>query len=73
MNVLLSVLLLDQQVTAFVEQIVEDESQMEGLPPSCLRVMVWEVHRETSYSALYPHNWSAMHNLENVNPFSLHL
>ncbi|KAK4770050.1 hypothetical protein SAY87_030582 [Trapa incisa] len=61
------------QVTAFVEQLVEDESQMEGLPPSCLRVMVWEVHRETTFGALYAQNLSATNNLLNINSLRLHL
>ncbi|KAK4745530.1 hypothetical protein SAY87_011842 [Trapa incisa] len=57
------------QVTAFVEQLVEDESQMEGLPSSCLRVMAWEVHREDTSTALYAQYLSATNNLDHINPF----
>ncbi|XP_068647681.1 probable beta-1,4-xylosyltransferase IRX9H [Aristolochia californica] len=34
------------QGTSFIEQIVEDESQMEGLPHNCSRVMVWHFQVE---------------------------
>nr|GMD42687.1 probable beta-1,4-xylosyltransferase IRX9H [Ipomoea batatas] len=34
------------QATAFIEQIVEDESQMEGIPMNCSRIMVWQFDTE---------------------------
>lgn len=30
------------QVSTFIEQVVEDESQMEGFPVHCSRIMVWQ-------------------------------
>ncbi|XP_031404983.1 probable beta-1,4-xylosyltransferase IRX9H isoform X1 [Punica granatum] len=58
------------QVTAFVEQIVEDESQMEGLPPGCSRVMVWEIRQGNSHSSLYPKSWLMKNNLDNIGRLS---
>ncbi|XP_016446774.2 putative beta-1,4-xylosyltransferase IRX9H [Nicotiana tabacum] len=34
------------QVSAFIEQVVEDESQMEGFPTHCSRIMVWQFNTE---------------------------
>ncbi|KAI3907169.1 hypothetical protein MKW92_010398 [Papaver armeniacum] len=45
----------DFQVSAFVEQLVEDESQMECLV-DCSKVMVWHLALEASHP-LYPHRW----------------
>ncbi|XWS26329.1 hypothetical protein CRYUN_Cryun26dG0022800 [Craigia yunnanensis] len=41
------------QASSFVEQAVEDESQMEGLLPDCSRIMVWKLNVESSNS-FYP-------------------
>ncbi|KAK6915179.1 Glycosyl transferase, family 43 [Dillenia turbinata] len=38
------------QASSFIEQVVEDESQMEGIPHNCNRVMVWHLHLESSHS-----------------------
>ncbi|PHU09521.1 putative glucuronosyltransferase [Capsicum chinense] len=43
------------QVSTFIEQMVEDESQMEGLPMNCSRIMVWQFNTEIFYP--YPHEW----------------
>ncbi|XP_027356401.1 probable beta-1,4-xylosyltransferase IRX9H [Abrus precatorius] len=43
-------------VSSLIEQVVEDESQMEGLMENCSRVMVWHVDLESSYS-FYPQKW----------------
>lgn len=43
------------QVSTFIEQMVEDESQMEGLPMNCSRIMVWQFNMEILYP--YPHEW----------------
>ncbi|XP_059275248.1 probable beta-1,4-xylosyltransferase IRX9H isoform X2 [Lycium ferocissimum] len=43
------------QVSTFIEQVVEDESQMEGLPMNCSRIMVWQFNTEILYP--YPHEW----------------
>ncbi|XP_057822504.2 probable beta-1,4-xylosyltransferase IRX9H [Cryptomeria japonica] len=45
------------QETQFVEQVVEDESQMEGLADGCSKIMVWNLHLEASGLA-YPSGWS---------------
>ncbi|XP_022976319.1 probable beta-1,4-xylosyltransferase IRX9H [Cucurbita maxima] len=44
------------QASDFIEQIVEDESQMEGLLEDCSRIMVWNINFKPS-SAVYPHKW----------------
>lgn len=44
------------QASTLIEQIVEDESQMEGLMNNCSRVMVWHIDLESSHS-FYPQKW----------------
>ncbi|KAH9799559.1 putative beta-1,4-xylosyltransferase IRX9H [Citrus sinensis] len=44
------------QASTFVEQIVEDESQMEGLLEECSRIMAWLLPLESS-NAFYPQKW----------------
>ncbi|KAJ7533527.1 hypothetical protein O6H91_13G053800 [Diphasiastrum complanatum] len=51
------------QETTFIEQLVEDESQMEGLPSGCSKVMVWHLHLEAQGS-IYPSGWTLERNLE---------
>ncbi|KAH0464199.1 hypothetical protein IEQ34_006985 [Dendrobium chrysotoxum] len=51
----------------FVEQLVEDESQMEGLADNCSRILVWHLHFEAN-ELLYPNGWSIQRNLEAVIP-----
>lgn len=46
-----------------IEQVVEDESQMEGLMNNCSSVMVWHIDIESSYSS-YPQKWTAKNNLD---------
>lgn len=46
-----------------IEQVVEDESQMEGLMNDCSRVMVWRIDLEPSHS-FYPRKWIAENNLD---------
>ncbi|XP_009603737.1 probable beta-1,4-xylosyltransferase IRX9H [Nicotiana tomentosiformis] len=43
------------QVSSFIEQVVEDESQMECFPTHCSRIMVWQFDTELLYP--YPHEW----------------
>ncbi|CAN4120228.1 unnamed protein product [Withania somnifera] len=45
------------QVSTFIEQVVEDESQMEGFPMPCSRIMVWQFNKELLYP--YPREWWA--------------
>ncbi|XP_077210896.1 putative beta-1,4-xylosyltransferase IRX9H isoform X2 [Tasmannia lanceolata] len=55
------------QASTFIEQVVEDESQMEGLPMDCSRIMVWHLHLEAPQLS-YPQGWSMQKNLDIVAP-----
>lgn len=55
------------QETTFIEQIVEDESQMEGIPPNCYRIMNWHLHLEAR-ELIYPKGWMLQKNLDVVLP-----
>ncbi|GAV88691.1 Glyco_transf_43 domain-containing protein [Cephalotus follicularis] len=57
------------QVSTFIEQVVEDESQMEGLLQDCSRILVWHLHLESSYS-FYPNKWFMKNNLDVVAPLA---
>lgn len=46
------------QETTFIEQLVPDESHMEGRPPGCLKVMVWHLHLEAPKGFAYPSGWT---------------
>ncbi|XP_044471207.1 probable beta-1,4-xylosyltransferase IRX9H [Mangifera indica] len=53
------------QASTFIEQIVEDESQMEGLLENCSRIMVWLPPSESSIS-FYPQKWFLKNNLDAI-------
>ncbi|URE04091.1 PGAM [Musa troglodytarum] len=53
------------QETTFIEQIVEDESQMEGLPNDCSRIMNWHLHLEGG-DLVYPEGWQLSGNLDAI-------
>ncbi|KAL1546828.1 Pglcat2p [Salvia divinorum] len=55
------------QETTFIEQIVENESQMEGIPLGCNRIMNWHLHLEARGLA-YPKGWVLPKNLDVVMP-----
>nr|XP_010908069.1 probable beta-1,4-xylosyltransferase IRX9H [Elaeis guineensis]XP_029117498.1 probable beta-1,4-xylosyltransferase IRX9H [Elaeis guineensis] len=55
------------QETTFIEQIIEDESQMEGLPNNCSRIMNWHLHLEAR-NLVYPKGWQVSRNLDVVIP-----
>ncbi|XVE71036.1 hypothetical protein DITRI_Ditri10aG0117800 [Diplodiscus trichospermus] len=57
------------QASSFIEQLVEDESQMEGLLQDCSKIMVWELNVE-SYNSFYPQKWSMMNNLDVIAPLA---
>lgn len=57
------------QMSTFIEQIVEDEGQMEGLPVDCSKVMVWQLHVESSCT--YPQGWYMKNNLDVIAPLAL--
>lgn len=50
-------------VSAFIEQIVEDESRMEGVLGNCLSIMVWSLPLE-SCSSVYPQQWVISRSME---------
>uniref|UniRef100_A0ACD5YUJ4 Uncharacterized protein n=2 Tax=Avena sativa TaxID=4498 RepID=A0ACD5YUJ4_AVESA len=55
------------QGTTFVEQLVEDESQMEGIPADCSQIMNWHVPFG-SESLVYPKGWRVATNLDVLIP-----
>ncbi|KAK5773151.1 probable beta-1,4-xylosyltransferase IRX9H [Gossypium arboreum] len=57
------------QVSSFIEQVVEDESRMEGLPLDYSRIMVWELSIESSNS-FYPQKWSVKNYLDVIAPLA---
>lgn len=59
------------QDTKFIEQLVADESQMEGLANGCSKIMVWNLHLEASMIT-YPSRWIIENNLEAIVPLKKH-
>lgn len=59
------------QVSTFIEQVVEDESQMEGLMDNCTRIMVWHIGLESANS-FYPQKWIIKNNLDVIVPLTSH-
>uniref|UniRef100_A0A7N0UX27 Glycosyltransferases n=2 Tax=Kalanchoe fedtschenkoi TaxID=63787 RepID=A0A7N0UX27_KALFE len=55
------------QETTFIEQLVEDESQMEGILPGCATIMNWHLHLE-SFKQRYPKGWFLQKDLSAVLP-----
>ncbi|KAF8647612.1 hypothetical protein HU200_065244 [Digitaria exilis] len=55
------------QGTTFVEQLVEDESQMEGIPADCSHIMNWHVPFGSENLA-YPKGWRVATNLDVIIP-----
>lgn len=51
------------QETTFIEQLVAEESQMEGIPNGCGNIMNWHLHLDAC-GVLYPRGWSLHRNLE---------
>ncbi|KAL3505003.1 hypothetical protein ACH5RR_034844 [Cinchona calisaya] len=51
------------QRTAFIEQVVEDESQMEGIPNSCSRIMNWHLNLE-AHELFNAKTWLLQKNLD---------
>lgn len=56
---------IGMQETTFIEQLVEDESEMEAVPPGCNKILNWHLHLE-SKKLPYPKGWELLENL-NVN------
>ncbi|GMI88501.1 IRREGULAR XYLEM 9-LIKE, IRREGULAR XYLEM 9 Homolog [Hibiscus trionum] len=59
----------DFQSSSIIDRVVEDESQMEGLPLDCSRIMVWELNIETSNS-FHPQRWLMKNNLDIIAPLA---
>ncbi|KAK4558907.1 hypothetical protein RGQ29_008245 [Quercus rubra] len=57
------------QVSTFIEQLVEDESQMEALLQDCSRIMVWNNYLGSSNS-FYPSTWLMKNNLDVILPLT---
>ncbi|KAL5700074.1 Pglcat2p [Ranunculus cassubicifolius] len=55
------------QETTFIEQLVEDEGQMEGVPYDCLKVMNWHLHLDAR-NFYYPRGWLLQKNLDVTVP-----
>ncbi|KAL2340052.1 hypothetical protein Fmac_007992 [Flemingia macrophylla] len=55
------------QETTFIEQLVEDESQMEGSPASCSKILNWHLHLN-AHNIAYPKGWVLQKNLDAVIP-----
>ncbi|XP_074286967.1 putative beta-1,4-xylosyltransferase IRX9H [Silene latifolia] len=53
------------QETTFIEQVVEEESQMEGIPDSCGKIMNWHLHLDTR-GVEYPRGWILQKNLDAI-------
>ncbi|CAN7127406.1 unnamed protein product [Brassica rapa subsp. narinosa] len=54
-----------QQETTFIEQVVADESDMEGVPSACSRILNWHLHLD-ALDVPYPQGWVMQKNLEAV-------
>ncbi|CAL4974772.1 unnamed protein product [Urochloa decumbens] len=57
------------QESRFIEKLVEDETQMEGLADNCTRVMVWNFDLEPP-QLNYPTGWLLRRNLDAVVPIT---
>ncbi|CAN6456567.1 unnamed protein product [Victoria cruziana] len=55
------------QESSFIEQVVEDESQMEGVPDGCSRIMAWNLHLEAP-ELPFPRGWFMRKYLDMVSP-----
>ncbi|XP_027355531.1 probable beta-1,4-xylosyltransferase IRX9H isoform X2 [Abrus precatorius] len=55
------------QETTFIEQLMEDESQMEGSPPGCSKILNWHLHLD-AHNIVYPKGWMLQKNLDAVIP-----
>ncbi|QCE16005.1 galactosylgalactosylxylosylprotein 3-beta-glucuronosyltransferase 3 [Vigna unguiculata] len=55
------------QETTFIEQLVEDESQMEGSPHGCSKIMNWHLHL-SAHNTVYPKGWVLQKNLDAIIP-----
>nr|VDD01208.1 unnamed protein product [Brassica oleracea] len=47
----------------FIEQVVADESDMEGVPPACSRILNWHLHL-AALDVPYPQGWVIQNNIK---------
>jgi len=55
------------QATTFVEQLVEDETYMEGIPTGCSKIMNVNLRLEDKH-LVYPKGWQMTENLDVLIP-----
>ncbi|CAL1361404.1 unnamed protein product [Linum trigynum] len=55
------------QETTFIEQVVEDESQMESVPSGCSKILNWHLHLDFG-GTKYPEGWLLQKNLDVILP-----
>ncbi|KAJ4800775.1 Glycosyltransferase [Rhynchospora pubera] len=58
------------QETTFIQQLVEDETQMEAVPSDCAKIMNWHLHLDYR-DVVYPTGWHLRNNLQPVVPLKL--
>lgn len=54
---------VSKQETSFIEQVVADESEMEGVPPACSSILNWHLHLD-ALDVPYPQGWAIQKNLQ---------
>jgi hypothetical protein len=57
------------QISTFIEQVVEDETQMEALLQDCSRIMVWNIYL-APFASFYPSKWLMKNNLDVILPLT---
>jgi hypothetical protein len=55
------------QETTFIEQLVEDETHMEGIPAGCSKIMNLNLRLEDKH-LVYPKGWQLAENLDVISP-----
>ncbi|CAO2198299.1 unnamed protein product [Urochloa humidicola] len=55
------------QETTFIEQLVEDETHMEGIPAGCSKIMNLNLRLEDKH-LVYPKGWQMTENLDVIIP-----
>lgn len=55
------------QATTFIEQLVEDETHMEGIPTGCSKIMNVNLRLEDKH-LVYPKGWQLTENLDVLIP-----
>jgi putative beta-1,4-xylosyltransferase IRX9 len=58
------------QETTFIQQLIEDETQMEAVPSDCAKILNWHLHLDYR-DAVYPKGWHLSDNLHPIVPLKL--